>query len=304
MGCCSYSRSIRGNIIFRPIVVNITRCGHVELDKHFEDMSKCLEKAENTRKKIADKFKSMIISTGSCVLKHPTFERSVSSFIILIFLEITKDLQQDANILSEFNFKSLLKLESTAPYVSFDQKQLDQLKSAFNIDIAKNPKISEAKTTIIEFIQTLKDFNNFFVQQKESAQTLYEHSQKSLKIIKDEYSGKGTNKISLGTAFDYIHAAELNLKNVASVNDLVSIMTSVLGEILVTIYKVTDNLTKPATIQTWIKIAQQAHKKGITDSKEVVYIYSREEKLKRLQDWEDNFVYIEEQKDQEEELRF
>ena len=53
-------------------------------------MRKCLEKTEDTRKKLADKFKTISIETGVCVLKNPTLERCITSFLVNFLLEIIK----------------------------------------------------------------------------------------------------------------------------------------------------------------------------------------------------------------------
>ena len=57
---------------------------------------------------------------------------------------------------------------------------------------------------------------------------------------------------------------------------------------------------RPNEILKWEKIAQDAVKKKIFDPKEIVFYYAMEEKCKRIQDWEQNITYREE----EEELKF
>ena len=71
-------------------------------------------------------------------------------------------------------------------------------------------------------------------------------------------------------------------------------------EIANTIYTLSQKITHPKEIIKWQKIAHDAVNKKIFDPKEIVFVYALEEKCKRIQDWEQNICYREE----EEELKF
>jgi len=127
MGCCGGKKYI-GNFIFKPIEIKLVKTGDEKLDKLFVDLEDCIKESEDIRQKIAVKFKDMIVSTGSCVLKHPTFERSLSTFLITILIEINKDVSTTANKIEEFDFKSLISVDSKPPFIHINEEKKKELK--------------------------------------------------------------------------------------------------------------------------------------------------------------------------------
>lgn len=300
MGCCSNRPKIIGNIIFRPIDIKIQKCGNIELDKIFDEAIVSLKKCEEIRGNVAEAFKAMIIATGSCILRQPTFERSITTFIILILIEITKDLKNNNEILSKFDFKKLIKFEKTSPYLSLDEAAIKELKKSFNFDLNNNKDIVKSKQTIITFVESLNKLKSFFFDMSNTVRKLYEDSLRFIKTLKSQYNSN-ENKMTLGQAMDYIKIGEKNLENIFVMTDLISVIESFFADMLYASYTVADKLLSPHKLISWKTIARDAVKKNIYDPKMIVLVYADgEEKVKRIEDYIENIGY----KEGEEELRY
>jgi hypothetical protein len=300
MGCCGGKRYI-GNFLFKPIEVkNFDRCNHEKLDTMFIEIEGFVKKSEDLRKSIADKFKDMIVATGSCVLIHPTVERSLSTFLILIMIEISKELGQDWEKFKNFDYKTLIKIDSTAPFVHINEEKKTELKNNFKVDLEKNSDIIKSKAAILSFIETLNKFKEYFVELAEKTKKFSQDTFEIIKELKRQYNAEGKDKITLGQAIDYISIAEKNLEKVFDISNVLTLMGSLFMEIANTIYTLSQKIMHPKEIYKWERISADAVKKKIFDPKEIVFVYAMEEKCKRIQDWEQNITYREE----EEELKF
>lgn len=300
MGCCGGKRYI-GNFIFKPIdCQTLAKCSHDSLDKMFFEIEGFIKRSEEVRSSIAAKFKDMIVATGSCVLLHPTVERSLSSFLILIMIEINKELGDDLKKLEEFDYKSLIQIDSKPPFVHINEEKKKELKNSFKVDIESNKDIQNCKQTILAFIETLNKFKDFFVELTEKTKKFYGDSLKIVEELKKQYKSDGKDHITAGQAFDLMATAEKNLEKVFDVSSILSLMGNLFLELASTIYTLSQKIMHPNELRKWAKIAADAAKKKIFDPKEIVFVYALEEKCKRIQDWEQNICYREE----EEELKF
>jgi hypothetical protein len=300
MGCCSTKTKFIGNIIFRPIEIRIQKCGNSELDKIFDEASVSLKQCEEMRSTIAEAFKKMIIATGSCVLRQPTFERSVTTFIILIFIQITKDLKNNTESLSKFDFKKMIKFDKTAPYLHLNEDSLKELKTSFNFDINDNKDIVNSRTTITTFVESLNKLKSFFFDISNTVRKLYDDSSRFIKAVKNQYKSK-ENNITIGQALDYLRVGEKNLENMYEMTDLISVFEAFFADMLYASSVVADKLLSPHKLMMWKKIAQDAVKKQIYDPKMIVFVYAHgEEKAKRVEDYMENICY----REGEEELRY
>jgi hypothetical protein len=302
MGCCGSRKKMMGNIIFRPIDQKIEKCGDKEFDEMFDKIAMLINKAEDLRGKIAGKFKNMIIETGSCVLRRPTIERSVSSFVLQIFIEVNKDIKGDTEKLKKFNFKSLFEFKISAPYFSFNQKSISELKSSLNVSLDDNPELVKGKKAIFEFIESLNLFKDFFVDMSNQISILYNQSYEFFKQIKNKLTSSGKDGITIKQATDIVTIAERNLEHTLEVTGLITIMNSFIFETVQAIATLADNIMHPREILNLQNIATDAYQKKIFTPKEIVFKYSKYEKCDHIDDWQENICYKED--GQEDELRF
>ena len=300
MGCCGGKRYV-GNFLFKPIELNkLEKCNHEKLDNMFSEVEGYIKQSEEVRKQIADKFKTMIVSTGSCVLIHPTVERSITTFIILYLIQINKNIGSDIKKIEEFDFKSLFKIDSQAPFIHINDTKKKELKDNLKIDVEDNKDIINSKAAILGFFETLNKFKDFFVELGLKSKKLYADCVEIAEELKKQYKSEGKDHITMGQALDYINISQKNISKVFDISSVVVLMADLFIEISSTIYSLSQKIMRPNEILKWEKIAQDAVKKKIFDPKEIVFYYAMEEKCKRIQDWEQNITYREE----EEELKF
>ena len=300
MGCCTGKRYI-GNFIFKPLeVYKLEKCNHENLDKMFLEIEDYIKQSEDIRQQIAAKFKNMIVSTGSCVLIHPNVERSISTFLIIILIELNRGIGNDLKKIQEFELKSLLKFDSAPPFIHIDDSKKKELEDDFKIDLFSNKDIVNSKASILDFILTLNKFKDFFADLAIKSKKIYTDSLEIAEELKKQYNSLGKDKITMGQALDYINIAQKNVSKLFDITSVLSMMGSLFLELSSTIYSLSQKLMHPVEILKWQRIAQDAVKKKIFDPKEIVFVYAFEEKCKRIQDWEQNICYREE----EEELKF
>jgi len=289
-----------GNKIFQPIEIKLQKCGNAKLDKLFDEMEVNIKQSEDLRGKIAAHFKDMIVATGSCVLVHPTVERSISTFLICILIEINKDLEGDWKKIHDFDFKKLLTIDSKPPFVHMNEEKKQELKNDFKVDIEDNKEIMSAKDKIFSFVEAISTLKDFFSKLGEKYKILYAECLDTFNEIKAEYNSVGKEHITAGQAFDYINTAEKNVEKCLEISKMVEVMCDIFIEIANTVYTLAQKIMHPTEIAKWQRIASDAVKRKIFDPKEIVFTYAQEEKCKRIQDWEQNICY----REAEEELKF
>jgi hypothetical protein len=291
MGCCSSGQSMMGHVIFQPLTIKIENCGVNDLDKIFSKMKKCLEKTEATRQKLAEKFKTMIIETGVCVLKRPELERCITAFLVNILIEIVKTSGEKSDEITKFDFHSLIKFDKTSPFVSFDNKKLEEIKKMFNLDLDNHKTISKMKNSIYEFLFAANEIKEFFTEIEDTVIVLFQSGKKFYDILKQKYYRDEKDKFTFGQIRDCLRIAENNFSNLTEVTQFISIMAKLLVEISTTIYTTARNLINPLEVSKWKKVAVDAVAKKIFEPKEIVFVYSKEKKCERIEDWEKNICY-------------
>jgi hypothetical protein len=88
--CCAKRINYYGHKIFKPIdtKINIDENESKEVKEILLEYKNLLEKSEENRKEIAKKFESMLIDTGTCVLRKPNMERTIITYIVQIFIKL------------------------------------------------------------------------------------------------------------------------------------------------------------------------------------------------------------------------
>lgn len=301
--CCGTSKKMMGNIIFKPIEANIEKCGDKDFDNMFEKISVIITKTEEVRNKIAEKFKVMVIETGACVLRRPCIERSLSSFILQIFIQVTKDLDGNVEKLKQFNYKALFEFKMSSPFFSFNTKSLSELKASLGINLDDNKDISKGKKAIFEFIECLGSFKDYFIQLKNQITDLISECHLFFKQIKNKLTGDESESITIHQATEYIKIAERNIRHVMDVKEIIFITNSFLFETVETIASLADKVLSPREILNLQKIASDAFKRKVYSPMEIVFRYSKYEKCAKIEDWQENITWKEISEDNEE-LRF
>jgi len=291
MGCCPSGQSMMGHVIFQPLTIKIENCGVNDLDKIFFEMKKCLEKTEATRQKLADKFKTMIIDTGVCVLKKPELERCITAFLVNILIEIVKSSGNKSDEITKFDFHSLIQFDKFPPFVSYDNKKLEEIKLIFNTDLDKNKTILKMKNSIYEFLFAANEIKEFFKEIEDTVIMLFQSGKKFYDILKQKYYSEEKDKFTFGQIRDCLRIAENNFSNLTEVTQFISIIAKLLVEISTTIYTTAKNLINPLEVNKWRKVAIDAVEQKIFEPKAIVFRYSKEKKCDRIEDWEKNICY-------------
>lgn len=289
MGCCQ-GQNMVGHVLFQPLVIKIENCGVDDLDKIFKEMKKCLEKTEVTRQKLAEKFKSMIIETGVCVLKNPRLERCITAFLVNILIEIVKLSDNKTDEINQFDFHSLIKFDKSPPFVSFDTKKIQEMKKLFKFDLDKNKSITKMKDSIYEFLEAATHLKDFFKEIEDTVIVLLQSGKKFYNVLNQKYFNESDN-FTFSQIKDCLRKAENNFSNLTEVTYFISTMTKLLVEISTTIYTIGNNLLNPNEVTRWKKVAVDAVNKKIFDTKEIVFVYSKEKKCDRIEEWEKNICY-------------
>jgi hypothetical protein len=302
MGCCGHKKKPLGNIIFKPIDTKIEKCGNKELDEIFNEMVELLVNAENVRKQIAEKFKVMIIETGVCVLKRPSIERCISSFIVQVFVEIIKNASDEYEKLRKINFSTMIIYKSEYPFLSLNKTFLEELKNGFNINLDNNSELTPAKSAIADFTKTFLELGSWFANLKTQMSHLYQNSVNFINTVKKKTQSKGEDGITFVEGLAYLNIGEKNLIHMASVTQLITTWNNFMMDIANTVNTIANKFLTPRELLNLQRIAYDAVKNKKTSPKEIVFYYAMEEKSTSIYDWQENLIYRE--IDEEDELKF
>ena len=88
--CFTNNTTYIGHKIFKPIDT------HIEIDENESEEVKqilneyiiLLQKSEEERSAIANKFETMLINTGACVFRRPTTERAIITYVIFFLVKL------------------------------------------------------------------------------------------------------------------------------------------------------------------------------------------------------------------------
>lgn len=265
--CCSPDE-YQGNIIFKSINTNLI----LEDDNFTEEEKKILEKCENILKKseeerlkIAEKFQDVLENTGACILRQPTLERAIISFIIYLFEQIILCAKKNNVVFdkNDFALTNFVSVSKSSPFVKFNQENLDKLKTKYGFDINSIEELSKSQKSLTTFLATVVDTQNVVSKQYELVKGLLTDMGKNFKLVK---------KISD------------SLEGIKFIFNYFSELTS-------SLYSAQKQLASPKKMELFFKIAQNAAEKQIKDPKEMVMIYSWGENCGSIDKWKENMVY-------------
>ena len=265
--CCA-NEEYQGNIIFKSINTNLILEGEQFSEEEKIILNRCenlLKQSEEERLKIADKFRELLVNTGACILKKPTLERAVISFIIYLFEQIIfcakkKSVEFDKK---DFAITNFIKISNESPFVSFNQETLNNLKSKYGFDINRIETLNNSQKSLISFLSTIIETKNVIVKQYELIKGLIMDLRNNLSLVK-----KVTQSLE-GIKFILNYFSELTKS----------------------FFLAQQQLQNPRKIELFFKIAQKAAEKNINNPKELVLIYSLGDNCGSVTNYEENLGY-------------
>ena len=257
----------QGNQIFEEINTKLINENDNLSEETKENLERCeqlLKESEEQRRKIADKFKELLVDTGACVIRKPTLERAAITYIIYLIEQIIISAKDKTQIFTQddFSISNFISIKDESPFFALNQDALDNIKSKYEFDKKTEEQISKGKTSLINFLSTAFDIKNTITNQ--------------------------ANKIG-----DLLK--KINLKSLIEIKDSISkslkFLINYCSELSTSVFLVQSQLTNPKRIELFFKIANDAAKKGITDPKEFALRYSLGETCGKIEDWEENICY-------------
>jgi len=222
--------------------------------------------------------------------------------MVQILVQIYKQINNDYEKIKNFSFKSLFKFELQAPYFSLNSKSVEELKSSIKVNLEENKELMQAKNSIFDFTKSLISLKDWFATIKTDITNLYNQGVNFVNVIKRKIQAEGEDGITYGQAVDYLAIGEKNLKNLASITQLISTVNNFFIEIVNTITTLADKILNPRELYRLQLIASDAVKKKLFGAKEIVFYYTKEEKSLRIEDWQENICYKEISAEDENEL--
>ena len=285
---CGESDNYVGHKIFLPLNTDIkANTEDTELNVLINQCKSELIESEKIRKDLADKFEIMLIETGACVLKRPTFERSITSFVLLVIINIKMCANAKGVDISKLNISSLFSISLTPPFFAVNQSEVDKVRTLTGFDMDSNESVKQGKDAIIDFLESLAKLKKMLTEQKSLIESSFSHLRRKFtqinEIKKLDYE---KNKI----------VYEQMMTSKSSFNFCFDIFTEMTKNSIV----VGNNLVNPNKMKMWMMIAEDAVKRIITDPKQIVFYYSKGKKAQSVNDWKENIAY----KAVEEELEY
>lgn len=276
---CWESDNYIGHKIFLPLNTDIkVNTDDTELNVIINQCKSELIESEKIRKDLADKFEIMLVETGACVLKKPTFERSIISFVVLIIINIKMCANAKGADISKLNISSLFSFSLTPPFFAVNQVEVDKLKNLTGFDMDNIDTIKQCKDAIIDFLQSLSKLNKMLTEQRSLIENSFTHLRRKFtqinEIKKLDYE---KNKI----VYEQMMASK------SSFNFCFDILT----EMTTNSIEIGNNLVSPKKMKMWMMIADDAIKRKITDPKQIVFYYAKGKKAKSVNDWKENITY-------------
>ena len=269
-----------GHKIFQPIKTDLV-CEQEDenIKRLFEECLKELVKCEEIRKGIAEKFRTLFIETGSCVLKHPTFERSVSSFIACLIIHLKRCAKAKSVEIKDVKFTSLFKIDTTPPFFHIDNEEITKLKHVYGFDMNEIECLSKGKNAIIECLETAGNTKDILATQMNQLSLL-------MSSIKYELT-----KISeIRKTYNNISAL---MNQISGTKKTLELVADILSEISSGSVEGIENFSNPKKMNRLNKIAADAIEKEIFDPKRIVFNYADGDKCNEIENWEENLSYRE-----------
>ena len=276
---CWESDNYVGHKIFLPLNTDINvSTDDTELNVIINQCKSELIESERIRKDLADKFEIMLVETGACVLKKPTFERSIISFVVLIIINIKMCANSKGADISKLNISSLFSFSMTPPFFSVNQVEIDKLKALTGFDMESNNTIKQCKDAIIDFLQSLSKLNKMLTEQKTLIENSFTHLRRKFTQV---------NEIK---KMDYEKNKIIYEQMMASKSSF-NFCFDILSEMTTNSIEIGNKLVSPKKMKMWMMIADDAIKRKITDPKQIVFYYAKGKKAKSINDWKENITY-------------
>ena len=258
-----------GHKIFKPIETKIKIEEEITEEEQnlIKELEKILIKSEEERKDIANKFKTMLINTGACVLKRPTTERSLITYILLILIKLKSHIKKNNISFSneDFNILNFITFSIQSPFINLNNTELDRLIKKYGFDFKNDITLLNGKNSIYDFISSLS-----------KCKELFDYQIKQIQKIINQINTKNINQI----------------KHISKTIDAFKIIDMIVCEIFTTIKDFNKNLNKEK-ITLLYNIAEDCYNKNIIEPKEIVFHYSEGQMCDTIENWESNICYRE-----------
>jgi len=261
---------VQGNKIFKKINTNLDISDNnlkPEEKKGLQECMKFLEEAEKVRIEIAKKFETFLYNTGACVLTQPSFERGLMTFIINILTQIMisakeKKVKFDPN---DISFDKFIFISTNVPFIELNRNILNSLKKKYNFDFYKNESLMNAINSTIDFLSTVPSTKSILENQVIILQKLIAESITNIEML-DQLTD-----------------------SIDAIMFLIDFFTEIKNGIIDTQIK----LTKSRKIKIFLKIAENAAEKNISDPKKIALVYSLGDNCGNVNNWMENMTYKE-----------
>ena len=261
---------VQGNKIFKKINTNLDISDNnlkPEEKKGLQECMKFLEEAEKVRIEIAKKFETFLYNTGACVLTQPSFERGLMTFIINILTQIMisakeKKVKFDP---SDISFDKFILISTNVPFIELNRNILNSLKKKYDFDFYKNESLMNAINSTIDFLSTVPTTKSILENQVIILQKLIAESITNIEML-DQLTD-----------------------SIDAIMFLIDFFTEIKNGIIDTQIK----LTKSRKIKIFLKIAENAAEKNISDPKKIALVYSLGDNCGNVNNWMENMTYKE-----------
>ena len=261
---------VQGNKIFKKINTNLDISDNnlkPEEKKGLQECMKFLEEAEKVRIEIAKKFETFLYNTGACVLTQPSFERGLMTFIINILTQIMisakeKKVKFDP---SDISFDKFILISTNVPFIELNRNILNSLKKKYDFDFYKNESLMNAINSTIDFLSTVPSTKSILENQVIILQKLIAESITNIEML-DQLTD-----------------------SIDAIMFLIDFFTEIKNGIIDTQIK----LTKSRKIKIFLKIAENAAEKNISDPKKIALVYSLGDNCGNVNNWMENMTYKE-----------
>jgi len=256
----------QGNQIFEEINTKLINENDNLSEETKENLERCeqlLKESEEQRRKIADKFKELLVDTGACVISKPTLERAAITYIIYLFSQIMLSAKEKNEKFDkkDFDLSNFISITKTSPFVTLNQVTIDNIKNKYGFDINMTEQISKGKSSLINFLSTAFSTEAVF--------------RKQFEVIK---------KLLLGANLQHFKKIKDSLEGI-------NFIFNYYAELASSIFSIQSQLTNPRRIELFYKIAKDAAEKGIKDPKEFALRYSFGDTCGSVDNWEENIDY-------------
>ena len=280
-----------GHKIFCPITVGLISVTNIDEDikQLYDECVTDIQKAEETRQKIALSFEDMLIKTGACVLQKPNFERAVVSYVVLLLVYIVKSCKENGKEVKDEEvlqgIKNLFSFSLTPPFMHINEEFKEKMRTDFGLDPDKVEDISKGSDSIKHFLESLATLSSSIINQKYKFVSSFKILQNKFSDLLSDLTGQireedertKNNRLVLNEIMKSVESLDF-------ISDVVNEMTDSSLEIV-------NKAMNPNRINKWLKIAKDAEKSNRLSPIEICYYYCGGEKCVNMNDYRENFTY-------------